>query len=855
MGKIPPPGELDPALGGAWKRIVDAEPSPICAFDHEFRITAFNIAHSDQFFGIYAHRVQIGEIFPDLFLPEQGSIIRGFMARALAGEVFEVVEEFGNPDLSKPFWSISYAPLRDDSGTIIGAFHRARDISKQLRSEAELAAAKQALQQTELRNWHLGRTLALFDDQARDLADVDGISKLAAKIVGQTLNSDAVGFGTLQPDGNTVDFDRVWNAPKIPVLLPGHSTVDVGAHLDALSRAEDAAQDDMATDPGTDSVIQAWSALGARSAITIPLLDAGRLAHLFAVLAVEHRVWDRSEVEFVRTIANRLRVHIARIRDEDSHRAAAAQLAEEVRLRTNQLELTAQALNDSQDFARLALTAVGGVGVWTYDAIADRFFYDGAIAKLYDLDPGQGEAGLTTAGFLQNVHPADREALAATMAGGLLNPGQLELEYRLRHSDGSVHWVLSRGHTYFDESGRAVRRTGIGIDMTKQRLLEEQLRQSQKMEAVGQLTGGLAHDFNNLLAGITGSLELLQNRVSQGNVTSIDRYVVAAQGAARRAAALTHRLLAFSRRQTLDPKSTDVNDLVRDMVDLIRRTVGPQIDIEVVGAKDLWPTLVDSNQLENALLNLCINARDAMPDGGRITIESANDTFDARSAAELDITPGQYVSLSVTDTGSGMTAEVMRRAFDPFFTTKPLGQGTGLGLSMIYGFVRQSGGQVSIRSEVGMGTSLCLYFPRDYQAPDATVGIEAPQGLDKHGAGQVVLVVDDEPTIRLIVVEILVDCGYVAVEATDGPSSLELLRSNARIDLLITDVGLPGGMNGRQIADAARVLRPSLKVLFITGYAESSVIGNGNLEPGMEVVTKPFAMDALSQRIRRMLQN
>ena len=384
-------------------------------------------------------------------------------------------------------------------------------------------------------------------------------------------------------------------------------------------------------------------------------------------------------------------------------------------------------------------------------------------------------------------------------------------------------------------------------------LAEEQLRQSQKMEAVGQLTGGLAHDFNNMLAGISGALEMIQVRVAQGRVGELERYVTAAQGAARRAAALTHRLLAFSRRQTLDPRPTDINRLIGGMEDLVRRTVGPRVDVEVVGAGGIWTTLVDPNQLENALLNLCINARDAMPDGGRITIETANKWLDPRAAAERNLADGQYLSLCVTDTGTGMSPEVAARAFDPFFTTKPLGEGTGLGLSMIYGFARQSNGQVRIYSEVGDGTTVCLYLPRfigeaeELEIRTATPIAQAPP------SGKTVLVVDDEPTIRMLVAEVLQDLGYAAIEAGDGQVALKVLESKASIDLLITDVGLPGSLNGRQVADAARALRPALKVLFITGYAENAVIGNGRLDPGMELVTKPFAMDALGDKIRMIL--
>jgi CheY-like chemotaxis protein len=347
---------------------------------------------------------------------------------------------------------------------------------------------------------------------------------------------------------------------------------------------------------------------------------------------------------------------------------------------------------------------------------------------------------------------------------------------------------------------------------------------------------------------------LLNTRVRQGRINEIDRYTTAAQGAAKRAAALTHRLLAFSRRQTLDPKPTDVNRLVSGMEELVRRTVGPEIAVEAVAAGGLWTTLVDPNQLENALLNLCINARDAMPDGGRLTIETGNKWLDHRAARDRDLPPGQYVTLCVSDTGTGMTPEVARRAFDPFFTTKPIGVGTGLGLSMIYGFVRQSGGQARIYSEPGQGAMVCLYLPRFLgAAADADASAEAAETVPRAEQGETVLVVDDEPTVRMLVADVLEDLGYTAIEAADGAAGLKVLQSPARIDLLVTDVGLPGGMNGRQVADAARALRPALKVLFITGYAENAVLGHGHLDPGMHVLTKPFAMDALASRIKDLI--
>lgn len=382
---------------------------------------------------------------------------------------------------------------------------------------------------------------------------------------------------------------------------------------------------------------------------------------------------------------------------------------------------------------------------------------------------------------------------------------------------------------------------------------EDALRQAQKMEAVGQLTGGLAHDFNNLLSGIAGSFEMIGTRLSQGRTRDVERYLAAGQGAARRAAALTHRLLAFSRRQTLSPKPVVINRLMTELVDLVRRTVGPSIAVETVAAAGLWPTLVDANQLENALLNLCINARDAMPDGGRITIETGNTWLDRRAAAERGIEPGQYVTVCVSDTGVGMEKAIQERVFDPFFTTKPMGEGTGLGLSMVYGFAKQSHGHVRIYSELGHGTMVCIYLPRHFGEEEIEEVLPlAP--FPQASAGETVLVVDDEPTIRMLITDTLAELGYACAEAADGPAGLKVLQSDARIDLLITDVGLPGGLNGRQVADAARVLRPDLKVLFITGYAENAVLNHGHIQPGMEVLTKPFAVADLAGRVDRMLR-
>ena len=343
--------------------------------------------------------------------------------------------------------------------------------------------------------------------------------------------------------------------------------------------------------------------------------------------------------------------------------------------------------------------------------------------------------------------------------------------------------------------------------------------------------------------------------MARGETDRIERYIGAAMTSANRAAALTHRLLAFSRRQPLDPKPVAANRLVTGMEELLRRTIGESVRLEMVTAGGLWQTLCDPHQLESAILNLAINARDAMPDGGKLTIETCNAHLDnAYAAQQRDLRPGQYICICVTDTGTGMSADIIAKAFEPFFTTKPIGQGTGLGLSMIYGFARQSEGYARLYSEPGQGTTVKLYLPRYYGEAEEDETLSGGLG-DEHRAeqGEVVLVVEDETAVRDLVVEVLQELGYRAVEAADGLAGLKLLQSDMRVDLLVTDIGLPG-LNGRQLADHARERRPGLRVLFMTGYAENAAVANGFLDPGMEMITKPFAIDVLATRIRDMIE-
>ncbi|MBV8888226.1 MAG: GAF domain-containing protein [Alphaproteobacteria bacterium] len=391
-------------------------------------------------------------------------------------------------------------------------------------------------------------------------------------------------------------------------------------------------------------------------------------------------------------------------------------------------------------------------------------------------------------------------------------------------------------------------------EVERRQQVEEALRQAQKMEAIGQLTGGVAHDFNNLLTVIMGNIETLQRRLPAD--PGLQRMIAAALAGASRAAQLTQRLLVFARRQPLAPEVVSPNRLVSGMSDLLRRTLGEAVAIETVLAGGLWTTFVDSNQLENALINLAVNARDAMPNGGKLTVETANCHLDeAYCAVYPDLRPGQYVGIFVTDTGIGMPPEIIEKAFEPFFTTKGTGQGTGLGLSQVYGFLKESGGHVKVYSEPGQGTSVKLYFPRHWGAVAAAEARPEPNPLPQGREGETVLIVEDDPDVRSYTVEIVTDLGYGVFSAANGAMALELLEAHPELKLLFTDVGLPGGMNGRQLADAALRRRPRLKVLFTTGYARNAIVHHGRLDPGVEVIFKPFTYSDLAAKLRRVFDS
>jgi PAS domain S-box-containing protein len=555
---------------------------------------------------------------------------------------------------------------------------------------------------------------------------------------------------------------------------------------------------------------------------------------------------------------------------------------------------TEEALVESEAKFRAITDAMPQI-VWSAAADGRHDYYN---RRWYEFI-GIAQADCTGEEWTRLMHPDDREAAMRQWQQALATGADYGTEFRLRRgTDGAWRWFIARALPVRNAADRITSWFGTCTDvqelvearevqargrdelerlvaartselthaldrlqneMAERERAEEVLRQRQKMEAVGQLTGGIAHDFNNLLAVIGGSVEMVRTRIAQGRADDVASHLATALSGVARGASLTYRLLAFARHQALDPKPVDVNGLVASMLDLIGRTLGSPITLTTALHRDVWMTLCDANQLENVLLNLCINARDAMPEGGRLIITTSNEELSEWAAApEHDAQPGGYVVLSVGDTGTGMTPEVAARAFEPFYTTKPLGQGTGLGLSMTYGFAKQSGGHVRIESEPRRGTTIRLYLPRCHPGEtlqgvhaETLASQAAPPSVRRERA---VLVVEDEAVVRALIVERLTDLGYAVREAADGPAGLRILQSKAHIDLLVSDVGLPG-LNGRQLADAARVGRPDLKVLFITGYAHSVAVGWSHLPIGMETLAKPFTMDAIVARVRGMIED
>jgi PAS domain S-box-containing protein len=714
--------------------------------------------------------------------------------------------------------------------------------------------------------------LARFGELALRSDDLDEILTEACRLVGQALGTDLAKIVELKEDGRTllVRAGVGWK-PGVVGLASVEAADDTSEGV-ALRTGEPMISPDI----GKETRFRYPSFLieNGVQAVANVVIIGGQNRPPFGILQVDSRKprqFTEEDTSFLRSYANLVAAAVDRLR-----------VIGEVR--------------DGEERLRLALEA-GEMGSWELDLSTRAAIGTPRNMQIfgYENPPPLWDYDF----FLRELVLTEDRHRVASMFDRAVNTGtEWHFECRIRRADDAeIRWIEVRGKPA-GSRGNAPPTHMIGIiaDITARKTaeqglqrsneiletrvaertrelvaandklqteaeeraqIEEELHQSHKMEAVGQLTGGLAHDFNNLLAGISGSLELIRMRLAQGRISDLNRFVEAALTSVGRAAALTHRLLAFSRRQTLEPKSISISGLVGGLEDLFRGTVGPSIEIETRLPDGLWPARCDPNQLENALLNLVINARDAMPDGGHLMIETANAVLDHRRATPGDVPlrsvpAGEYIVLSVTDTGAGMSAATMARAFDPFFTTKPLGQGTGLGLSMIYGFVRQTEGHIHLRSDVGEGTTVTIYLPRHLGAVEAAAKNDLLVGLSLKSTA-IVLVIEDELPVRMVISDLLSDLGYTVLEAGDARSGLKILEAGTLVDLLVTDVGLPGGMNGRQLADAARLWRPNLKVLFITGYAESVAVSNTLKEQGMQVMTKPFMLEALAARIQGII--
>jgi PAS domain S-box-containing protein len=539
-----------------------------------------------------------------------------------------------------------------------------------------------------------------------------------------------------------------------------------------------------------------------------------------------------------------------------------------------ELMLAEEALKESE--ARFRLVAeTAPVMLWMGDAKGKCVYLNASQRDFW----GVRLEEIDSFDWNSTLHPDDAPKLFAPFEAGMRTHSAFAVEARYRRRDGKLRLLHTDARPRFGAGGEFLGMIGVNVDITDSRraeeamrdlnatleqqvlerteqlrVQEEELRQAQKMEAVGQMTGGVAHDFNNLLQVIIGNLETVQRNLAPEE-GRLRRATDNAMNGARRAATLTQRLLAFSRRQPLAPKPIQVNDLVTEMSELLHRSLGETIAVETVLAAGLWRAEADRNQLESALLNLAVNARDAMPDGGKLTIETANAHIDdGYAASQAEVSAGQYVLICVSDTGSGMDRSTITRVFEPFFTTKEPGKGTGLGLSQVYGFVKQSGGHVKIYSELQQGTTVKIYLPRLHGSETREEGLAAapvPEG----SRSETVLVVEDDADVRAYSADILRELGYRVLEVADGPSALRLLERQPEVDLLFCDVVLPGGWTGAQTAAQARTLRPGIKVLFTTGYARNAIVHHGRLDPGVQLVTKPFTFAELAAKIRDALDS
>ncbi|MCJ0972215.1 PAS domain S-box protein [Pseudomonas sp. PS1] len=751
-----------------------------------------------------------------------------------------------------------------DAGGKVRLLGTARDITaernaalKLLRMNALLEEQIQERQLTEQRQ----SVLMELGDLLRGQPDSITIVTAAVRALGTTLNVTRAAFLTVDPGGQYATVERYWSDGALGEYSERMCFADYGDFVYDLQNDEMVVVEDVLHHTRTAAQAASLRLRRIQSLVCVPLQEQGRFSAALILLQDHPRQWAEEDISFIREVADRAWTADERMRAERA-------------LRASEEQFRTLADNMSQ-FA------------WMADPAGRIYWYN---KRWYDYTGTTLEA-MRALGWRSVHHPDHHMRVSASMKRAVAIGSIWEETFPLRGKDGQYRWFLARALPIRDEFGQVTQWFGTNTDITAQVAAEEALRElndnlerrvaertrelaeinhllhvemgereraeetlrhAQKMEAIGQLTGGLAHDFNNMLTGVLGALDLIQRRVASGQTQDLGRYLDAATTSANRAAALTHRLLAFARRQSLDTRPVDINQLVQSMEDMLRRTIGEHIRFETLLQTDPWLAYTDAHQLENALLNLVINARDAMSGGGRLVIQTG--CVHVGTPQPNSPEPGDYVTLSVADTGCGMPAEVVAKAFDPFFTTKPIGQGTGLGLSMVYGFVKQTGGHVRIDSTPGQGTLITLFLPRNQAQVEVNEApSETPAAVQGAQSDETVLVVEDEAAVRMLVVEVLQELGYHVLEAVDGNSALPYLRSDRRIDLLVSDFGLPG-MNGRQLAEIAREHRPDLQVLFITGYAPNAEVRGEFLAPGMDMLSKPFSIDMLGAKVRQLIE-
>jgi len=699
-----------------------------------------------------------------------------------------------------------------------------RDITERKRAEIHRAA------------------LVELGDRIRDLDEPADLAYAAAEILGRTLAVSRAGYGAIDPVAETITIERAWNAPGLAGLAGVLHFREYGSYIDALKRGETVVCADAARDPRTVAAVAALTAIEARAFVNMPVSERGGPVALLYLTQQTPRDWCEDELMFLREVAERTCAAVARRRAERALRILAASLERQVDQRTAALQASEARLRTifetSYQYQGLLMldgtlldanaTSLAGIGLTLDDVIGQPFWETPWFAD--------------TPGLAATVRDAVRQVAAGET---------LRQEIHVNLPVGGWRWFDFTMRPLRDKDGRVTAIVPEAVETTRRRRIEERLRQAQKMEAVGQLTGGIAHDFNNLLQVISGNLELLALTVA-GEARD-ERRVANAQVAVARGSKLASQLLAFARRQTLEPKVVNIGRLVAGLDRMLRRTMGGAVEIRTVIAGGVGNCLVDPTQIENAVVNLAINARDAMGGAGTLTVEVGNAALDdSYVQGHDDVAVGRYVMLAVTDSGRGMSPEVMARVFEPFFSTKAEGGGSGLGLSMVYGFVKQSGGHVKLYSEVGQGTTVKIYLPRVRQSEEPVVATSAAPFV---GGAETILVAEDDEQVRATVVELLSGLGYRVLKAKDAESALTMIESGLAIDLLFTDVVMPGPLKSPDLARKARERLPSLAVLFTSGYTENAIVHGGRLDAGVELLAKPYTRDALARKVRQLLGN